>query len=136
MSFHLAKEGRPNSRQPRPRRRRAATSAYLPQLPLDPFDGKPLRYIAPKSESEQPLLYSVGVDGVDERGRLPVTEGGRFGVHHLGALAKFRAGRFLTNIERQSADASRGDWVLWPEPPPLIRQKLPDTNPANAHLQE
>jgi hypothetical protein len=36
---------------------------YIPQIPLDPFDGQPIRYSATKK-----ILYSVGKDGVDSGG--------------------------------------------------------------------
>ncbi|MHB8652150.1 MAG: hypothetical protein ACYC8S_03375 [Minisyncoccota bacterium] len=36
---------------------------YLPSVPIDPFDGKPLRY-----SPEKKIIYSVGKDGVDSGG--------------------------------------------------------------------
>jgi hypothetical protein len=40
--------------------------AFLPAVPLDPFDGKPLRYqLLPKGY----LIYSIGEDGVDNGGK-------------------------------------------------------------------
>jgi hypothetical protein len=49
--------------------------AYLPAVPLDPFDPNdgPLRYLP---EAPSPLLYSVGRNGVDEGGAFPVLAGG------------------------------------------------------------
>ncbi len=42
---------------------------YLPELPLDPFDGKPLRY-----SKERKIIYSVGNDFEDQGGsELPFT---------------------------------------------------------------
>lgn len=41
-------------------------SDYLPAIPLDPFDGKPLRYVP---DSPGYLLYSIGEDGVDNTGQ-------------------------------------------------------------------
>ena len=38
----------------------------LDTLPLDPFDGQPLRYAA---ASDGCRIYSVGVDGIDQGGR-------------------------------------------------------------------
>jgi hypothetical protein len=40
---------------------------FLPRVPLDPFDGKPLRY---KRVSDGVLIYSVGNDGIDNGGSL------------------------------------------------------------------
>ena len=39
---------------------------YLAAVPLDPLDGKPMRYRI--GEDGKPLLYSVGLDGVDNGG--------------------------------------------------------------------
>ena len=41
------------------------------ELPLDPFSGKPFRYVVKPSEDGKPgfLLYSVGRNGIDEDGR-------------------------------------------------------------------
>ena len=38
---------------------------FLPQVPIDPFDGKPMRYVVRDGEY---LLYVVGSDGVDNGG--------------------------------------------------------------------
>jgi hypothetical protein len=40
---------------------------FLDAIPLDPFDGKPLRY---KRLIDGVVVYSVGVDGVDDGGNL------------------------------------------------------------------
>lgn len=92
---------------------------YLPSVPLDPFDGKPLRYLPPTSESGSPVLYSIGVDGKDDGGRLTTTAAGRFGVHNLAWQAKFRSRQAMTPELQTAMDAVRGDWVLWPVPAPL-----------------
>jgi hypothetical protein len=47
--------------------------AYLGKVPVDPFDGEPIRYSSPLG-----VLYSVGSDGVDSGG-LPGPAGGEFG---------------------------------------------------------
>ena len=39
---------------------------FLKQVPTDPIDGKPLRYVVKDSEY---LLYSVGKNGVDDGGQ-------------------------------------------------------------------
>ncbi|MBL7040279.1 MAG: hypothetical protein ISR77_16700 [Pirellulaceae bacterium] len=38
---------------------------FLPALPLDPFDGNPLRI---KTTDQELVLYSVGPDGADDDG--------------------------------------------------------------------
>jgi hypothetical protein len=93
--------------------------AFLPSLPLDPFDGKPLRYVAPSSEREQPLLYSVGSDGVDDRGQVTTTDAARSGIRSLSLLRKFRNRGSLSSDEQQHLANVRGDWILWPIPAPL-----------------
>jgi hypothetical protein len=40
---------------------------YLGSVPLDPYDGKPLRY---KREPDGVIIYSIGNDGVDNGGHL------------------------------------------------------------------
>lgn len=39
---------------------------YLDNVPIDPFDAKPLRWT--KDESGKPLIYSIGPDEVDDGG--------------------------------------------------------------------
>jgi hypothetical protein len=41
---------------------------YLSKLPTDPYDGRPLRY---QREDSRYVVYSVGVDAVDNGGKLP-----------------------------------------------------------------
>jgi hypothetical protein len=48
-----------------PERLGALVPQFLPQLPVDPFDGQPLRYVV---QPDQYLLYSVGQDRVDNGG--------------------------------------------------------------------
>ena len=40
---------------------------YIEKIPLDPFDGKPLHY---RPFDEGVVIYSVGVDGVDNGGQI------------------------------------------------------------------
>ena len=88
----------------------------LPALPPDPFTGKPLRYLPPQGERATPLLYSVGPDGIDDGGKIPATSEGRGAVARLQTMRLFAPGAILTPDERASAEAARGDRVLWPEP--------------------
>ncbi len=72
------------------------TPDLLPTLPLDRFDGKPLRY---KLQDGAPLLYSVGANQIDEGGQpfldkdgAPIPDAARsFGAHD-----------------------EPGDWILYP----------------------
>ncbi len=43
------------------------TPAFLPRVPLDALDGKPLRY---RQLTDGVMVYSVGLDGKDDGGRL------------------------------------------------------------------
>jgi hypothetical protein len=45
---------------------------FLPELPIDPFDGQPLRY---KRLSDGIVVYSVGPDGVDDGGQISAAPG-------------------------------------------------------------
>jgi len=49
------------------------TPKYLQEVPLDPFDGKPLRF---RESAEGVLIYSVGPDGKDDGGKIDRTKGG------------------------------------------------------------
>jgi hypothetical protein len=62
----------------------------LPEVPLDRFDGEPLRY---RIVDDRPLLYSVGRNRIDEGGRFPP--------------------------ENNGPEARDGDWRLWPVKVPL-----------------
>lgn len=50
---------------------------YLPVVPVDLFDGRPLRYVYRKGEG-LPVLYSIGLDGDDDFGLAPVIPEGDF----------------------------------------------------------
>lgn len=56
-----------------PRDLRELVPGFLPAPPIDPWDGKPLRYrLDPEG---RPILYSVGPDGVDQGGDATAAEG-------------------------------------------------------------
>lgn len=82
------------------------TPQWLPKVPLDCYDGKPLRY---RLANGQPLVYSVGVDRDDDGGRLPDVDDLRRDARRWAndTAAGRRGGLF--------GDAPRdGDWILWP----------------------
>ncbi|MBX3358591.1 MAG: hypothetical protein KF745_09185 [Phycisphaeraceae bacterium] len=91
--------------------------SYLPALPIDPFDGQPLRYLPPTPGRDLPLIYSVGADQADNGAAAPATERGRSAVHDLYLLKKFRAALPLSPDELEQLDTARGDWILWPPLP-------------------
>lgn len=41
---------------------------YLPSIPLDPWDGKPIKYLPPDASRPTPILYSVGENQIDNLG--------------------------------------------------------------------
>lgn len=42
--------------------------AYLTAIPLDPWDGKPIKYLPPDANRPTPILYSVGENQMDNHG--------------------------------------------------------------------
>lgn len=67
-----------------------------PALPIDRFDGRPLRY---RLTEEGPLLYSIGADRIDDGGAAPESEDDQS-----------RVARYTRRIP---ADAMNADWILW-----------------------
>ncbi len=67
---------------------------WLPEVPVDRVTGQPLHY---KVVDDNPLVYSVGLDGKDDNGRSVPTENG------------------VTLPWTMPADAkpADGDWVIW-----------------------
>lgn len=88
---------------------------YLPSVMRDPCTGGPIRFLA-AADRGSPLLYSVGVDGVDEGGRLPQSRRERQATSDLSRMSA----PGLHPTEPPPA----GDWILWPVPPEI-------TDPAN-----
>ncbi len=86
----------------------ALVPRYLPSVPPDRFDGRPIKY---KQLDGKPLLYSIGVDRVDDGGVLPKGEN-RSGANNR-AMDWYPSGEMekLTDAERENY---RGDWILWP----------------------
>ncbi len=70
--------------------------SMLPMIPVDRFDGRPIKY---RVENGAPILYSVGADTDDDGGRQP--EGGR-------------AARQATMLNHDRTPLTDSDWVLWP----------------------
>lgn len=69
---------------------------FLPTLPVDRFDGRPLRYRLTK---DGPLLYSIGADRIDDGGAAPTTD-----------TARMQVDRYSFKIP---ADPMQADWILW-----------------------
>jgi hypothetical protein len=77
---------------------------YLPTLPVDPINGKPLHY---KIVNDRPIVYSVGVDGDDDGGR---TAKNNSGESHPDYAEPNHFGRDHEPIRVSETD---GDWVIW-----------------------
>jgi len=79
--------------------------AYLPAAPIDPFDGKPLRYMLVNG---RPMLYSVGCDGKDDGGVPPPPDD--------TSTANTTSRSHVLNWRPPSTRGKcpSGDWVLWP----------------------
>jgi hypothetical protein len=85
---------------------------FLPSVPLDPFDGQPLRY-STGVDGASPMVYSVGADGVDDAGVVPATDEGRKNVNRLRVFVWSRNVQALSPERRAAIDAAKGDWVVW-----------------------
>lgn len=108
---------------------------FIPRVPLDIFDGTPLKY---QLRAGRPLLYSVGTDRKDDAGRSSSTRNtdGSSTWHPPG------------NIKAMLADPLKGpqidgDWVLYPRPalnqapayqspPDMPQDTSPDTSAGPA----
>lgn len=85
--------------------------SILPAIPLDMFDGKPLRYTL---HDGKPVLYSIGVDRKDDGGRAPKKLNYSIGTpDRWKSVARSQA---ILNDPNQR-HAIDGDWILWPLPP-------------------
>lgn len=69
---------------------------FLPALPIDRFDGQPLRYLL---TDDGPLLYSIGADRIDDGGEALVNDDDAW-----------RVARYSFKIP---ADPMNADWILW-----------------------
>ena len=95
----------------------ALVPEFLPALPVDPFDGKTLRYkVVGDGSAARPVLYSIGVDQVDDGGVFPTAdkEGRQANARLLGP---FRNPKIATPEQAKEMERSRGDWVLYPPAP-------------------
>jgi hypothetical protein len=80
------------------------TPQFLPQVPPDRYDGKPLKY---RVIDGQPVLYSIGVNRVDDGGRLPEPRK----PNEKSVERNQRAREWLPVGTPGLPD---GDWILWP----------------------
>jgi hypothetical protein len=80
------------------------TPQFLPQVPPDRYDGKPLKY---RVIDGQPVLYSIGVNRIDDGGRLPEPRK----PNEKSVERNQRAREWLPVGTPGLPD---GDWILWP----------------------
>lgn len=85
---------------------------FLESVPVDIFDGRPLRFMMAGPES--PVVYSVGTDRDDDGGRMP--DAWAHDEEHEG---NDRASRWFSEEWRAKYGAIfdehyNGDWILWP----------------------
>lgn len=83
----------------------------LPAIPPDRYTGKPLNY---RLRDGKPLLYSVGVDRVDDKGVPPPDKDGNLMARRFRTPAYVKA--LLANGPPNPD--FRGDWILYPDPNP------------------
>ena len=84
-----------------PERLEELTPGLLPAIPYDRFDGGPIKYCL---KNDQPVLYSIGVDRVDDGGEAPDDE------HPCPDI--WEPPSEVSRLRGESR--YRGDWVLWP----------------------
>ncbi len=77
--------------------------AYLPRVPLDRLTGQSVKY---RVTNDGPVVYSLGVDGDDDRGRLPEGENPQYANRQASPK----------NYRPKVASPTDGDWRLWPIP--------------------
>lgn len=118
----------------------ALVPSLVPAMPLDVFDGAPLKYAL---RDGRPLLYSIGTDRKDDGGRAPET--GLFGPEGEWRSTQVVEGMLTDPARARSID---GDWILYPRPvppepsspngPPEAgpRAKIEPTNAPAAHPTE
>ncbi|MCC6949886.1 MAG: hypothetical protein IT433_00415 [Phycisphaerales bacterium] len=88
----------------------ALVPRYMPSVPLDPFDGKPMRYSLSGGVA---TLYSIGADAKDDGGVPPATESGKKNVNSLRLFVKGRSGAPVSVEQQQALNKAKGDWVVW-----------------------
>lgn len=83
---------------------------YLPTVPPDRYDGRPIKYAL---RDGQPVIYSVGADRDDDGGVPPAGKDGN------QRARRFVAADALASGASSYADDGdiNGDWILWPTPP-------------------
>lgn len=84
----------------------------LPAIPQDRYTGGPILYIL---KDNKPVVYSVGVDRIDNQGVPPPGPNGNL------MAQRFRSPSYVKQVIASYTSAPapsdiRGDWILYPEP--------------------
>jgi hypothetical protein len=88
------------------------TPALLPTIPIDRFDGAPMRYVLREG---RPVLYSIGTNHVDDGG-IPAMALGN-AERNLDGVRRWRSpeqAAWLRNHPGRDSSFVEGDWILWP----------------------
>jgi hypothetical protein len=90
--------------------------AYLPALPLDPFaSNKPLNYLP---DAANPLLYSVGENGLDEQGNASP-------IHPRNDPSRWECYDAVYHLTRQPRQPPEEQLPADPTPPPTTAPAAP-----------
>jgi len=84
---------------------------FLKTVPTDPFDGQPLRY---RLQDDGFVIYSVGVNGVDDGGQSVLLRSDGSFVEDPAAESDTDALRPLPAGSYIPQNNYPGDWILWP----------------------
>ncbi len=94
----------------------------LPKMPVDPFDGQPIKYrlVQGGGGAAMPVLYSIGVDRKDDVG-VPAV-----GPSSPGPASMWMSPAYTASILKAGAgkggSSIDGDWIVWPP----SKQKRPE----------
>jgi hypothetical protein len=97
-----------------PDRLEALVPAYLPSVPIDPVTGQAIHY---QLNDGRPLIYSVGADGDDDSGRMPLDKRGK------------PSNRLAAEMLANPATAPDGDWIIYPKPRPAAEPDDEESQP-------
>lgn len=79
---------------------------WLPELPVDLITGKPLQL---KIVDDRPVVYSIGVDGKNDGGKLPVNCEGDPRRYPVSSASQWNN----QDVTEHSKNQFYGDWVIW-----------------------
>ncbi len=99
----------------------------LPTVPLDRYDGRALKYQrVGDGSSAKPVVYSVGVDRIDDGGVGPERIGNEYSMYVYRGPATVKA--WLANPQMKMT--IRGDWILYD--PANLNRRLGNASASGA----